>query len=1139
MNRIPVVTTYILALLVLAAMTGLVGCSKGDGGNNPAMPDITANSAPPPSPSGDGVTLGYFQFVFDNNVVTVEEASPVRGAEFNVTPFATIIIDDFSFDEPSRNWYVTATLKNISPYTGYDVWAVFHSLGNKFVVNQDGFYWALPPIFPEPTRVPFIAYGKNQPDRVFPPMYQDTRTVVIHQPEGIPKLAPIGFWIDATIHPRQTPGIEDLAVNLSPDTGVYTLTGFVWDHQSPSADLTVYADTSNFNGNNHEPMYDDGQHGDGAAGDDIFGAFFSGDAPDGHYMLTVYAFDPDQHSGENDVGFWQGEQIPCDLPVAHIPFETIDKGDQSGIQNHEEIVINDWATWENVWGSHTGNSDPAPPIPPINFENHTVIGVWLGERPSNNHHVTIHDVVYDPCEDLVTVFYDFTPYTACGPLDVITYPFHIIILPKFDHPAYFVGQEVDCPAPPPDCQEQLPFEPILHGVHSGIHEPYELRITNWDQFMNLWNAHTSNMWPKPPAPEINFELNDLIAVGLGNRPTGGFEAEIFKICYLADQSIGVYYRERIPGPDCPVEQIVTQPFDWVVMPKHQLPIHFFKHEEVYNCGQTGCEEPLMFYPIDEGPHTGHSPGEFVFTNADNFHAFWQAHKPDTQPPQVNFQEQMVLAMLIGERPTTGYYVETVEVCLNGLNDPSGPRIDVTYVENVPGPNCPVEPVVTTPFQIIVIPKFEFPVVFHQVVSFYDCIEPCNAVPSYQVAEGNESCAEPGEYGFQVFGDWFEEIWYDVNCYTGGGNPPIIPEYPGPVQGGEMKPFIIQAEQKPTDGYYYTIDYVCLEGCTASVYYTLWEPGPNCEVNQVTTKPWVMGVAEFPPIDCEIQWNFIGSSALYECPGGCQSVPYMPLADGNESCAEPGQFGWQYFDGYEQFWKDVHCAGQGGEVPPLPPDPDPSPNSVIAHFGIQLPIKPSTGYYISVENVCIEGCDIYVDWTENIPAENCDVVWVETKPWATFAVSLPAVYCAWTWHFNKSEVVYDCNDPCFQFETVAGGPHYTGGEPGGFFFDNYAAFHEHWVQYHLGNPFPSINFNGGWGVYCIHDGTRPTTGFEVEVFEVCPSDDPFGVAVRWTEWIPGETCPVEQVQTQPWTMVTFPLVDMPYFDQGFEEVYQCD
>jgi len=1276
MNRVPVLVTFIISLTMLAAMTGLVGCSHGDGGTSPVItPELTAEASLPESPAGEGVTLGYFQFVWDDDgMVTVETTEPPRGADINVTNYASLIIEDFFFNEEHRNWYITATLRNMSPYTGYDVWAVFHSLGNKFVLNQDGYLWALPPIFPEPTRCAFIAYGKGNPDRVFPPMTQDTRTIVIHQPEGIPKLAPIGFWIDATLHPRSTPGVEDLEVELIDDTN-YHLTGFVWDHQSPSEDLTVWADCTNFNGVSYVQLYDDGEHGDGMPGDKTWGCDFSGDPEDGPYTITVYAFDPGGNQGENDARFWHGDDEPCDLPIEHWPYETIIKGEHCGIDYEKFAVINDWPTWETIWQEHTSDMLPPPPPPPINFDMHTVIGVWIGERPSNNHAATIHDVAFDPCEDLVTVQYTYTPYQACGPLDVMTAPFHLVVTPKYEFDTYFAGEEVDCPGPPPECIEEIEWDTLQHGNHSSIKEPYELRIPGPDHFDALWEAHTANQYPPPPKPDVIWDLFDVIAVGIGERPTSGFECNIWRVCLLEDQSIGVFYEERIPGPDCEVEQVFTQPFHWALIPKIDLPVHFFKNEEVYNCGPSDCQEPVMFWPLDQGPHTGHPMGNFVFRTPEELNQFWSVHKPDQPVPPVDWEHMMVAGMLIGERPSTGFHVDTYEVCLNGFDDPGNVHMDIRATEFIPGDNCEVLWVITNPFQLIIIPRFEGPVFFEIGEEVYDCpsgdcmpvdfwpladgIEsceppehfpmfnndilvdvwhgiqcyhpdmppppevnwdmevpfviqtggmptsgyfvtideacinfeeqyveinwtlnipgpgcpvmqvethpwiigaipwhpgiqefewnfignesvydcpPCEPVPWYELADGGWSCAEPGEYGFPGFNDAFEELWHKLHC----DEPAQLPEIPDPINPAwEMKPFVIQMHMVPTSGFYIEINSVCLEECNAWVDYTIMIPADDCETFPDEFKPWVFGVAEFPPIDCEINWNFAAHEEVYHC-NDCNPTPFHPIAEGDESCAEPGQYGYQYLDDYEFFWKKVNCVEPGDPAPPLPAEPPPSGDNVMYHIGIQLPERPSTGYYITVDEVCFEGCDVYIEWTENIPGDNCDVEPVETRPWYIAAVELPPVYCYWTWHFTKSEEVYSCpDDPCYDFETVAGN-NVTGPEAsGGWYFDSQVEFYQYWAMYHPGEPMPEIDWYGGWGAYAIHLGERPTTGFEVEVFEVCFSDDPFGVAVRWVEWIPGPTCNVEQIETFPWTVVTFPLVDLPYFDEGFEEVYQCD
>ena len=1002
MNRLSKITAFLAALILLAAMTGLVGCQHSGNAVAPSQ-NQTASSIPPPSPDGQGVVMGYFQFVFNpDGTVKVEDATPIRGAQVDVTKWASVIIENFFFNEGERNWYVTASVKNISSFTGYDVLTVFHSLGEKFVINQDGFLWANPPIFPQPTRCAFLAYGKAQKDRMYPPMFEDSRTIVIHQPEGVPKLAPLGFWVEAFAKPRPFPGVEDLKVDAVDKTDFH-LTGNIWDHQSPSGDLTVWADCTSFNGQSNVPMYDDGQHGDGAAGDNIFGCDFSGAPADGVYTITVYAVDPQKNKGENDVMFPFGSSAPCDKPYEHFQFGTIAQGELSGIHDKTEMVINDPDTWTKIWAAHTSNLSPAPPLPPVDFNKNTIVGVWLGERPSNNHMVNITDIYYDPCENLLSILYDYSPNIACGPLDVLDYPYDIVVMPKSTWPFYFVGTEVKCPPPPPDCVEPIKFADVVHGILSGIHDPYEKVITNTGDFAALWKQHTSNMYPPPPAPTIDFTANNVIAVALGDRPTGGFECNIQKICNLSDSTIGVFYAERIPGPDCIENHIIYQPFHWVTIPKSDAPVQFFKHPEVYDCGSSDCNQPQVFFPIDQGPKSAHKAGEFVIKDQDSWNAFWKEHEGlnDNPPPAVDFTQQMVLAMMLGDRPTTNYSVETKDVRLNPSDDGTI-HMDVNYFEHTPGKNCAVGNIVTDPYQIIVAPLFDGTVIFHKTVDVIDCPPPVDCVdrPYYQLAADVQSCQDSGQFFFPTQ-DGAMSFWNAVYCNL---NVPPLPGYPSPIQGGTMIGIGIQIDQQATTGFYLTIDGFCMRGTEAHVKYSIHIPGSTCQVDPVTTKPWVFGVVEVPNLDSQITWVFEPNKVVYDCGDPCNPMPFYNLANGDQSCAPVGEFGWLDDTGYKEFWGNVWC---NGELPPLPTDPSPVQGGILYHFGIQIEPQQTTGYYITIDKVCVQDCDVFIDYTENIPGDNCNVGQTVTQPWMVGAAELPPVYCAWNWHFIRHDQVYQC------------------------------------------------------------------------------------------------------------------------------------
>lgn len=1092
------------------------------------------------SPSGNSVALGYFQFVFDNDTVTVKQAEPVRGADVNVTNYASIVLQDIHFNEAERNWYITAQLKNISPFTGYDVWIVFHSMGNKFVTNQDGFMWALPPIFPQPTRLPFIAYGKDQPGRVFPPLFADTRTIIIHQPEGVPKLAPIGFWVDATMQQRHTPGVENLHI-AEPNPGEFNLTAYVWDHQSPSSDLVVIADMGGIGGGNAVPMFDDGQHGDGEAGDDYFGAGFGGaDLHDG--PITIYAFDPQGNQGENDIWF---SPNPCNEEPYNIPFETIEKGENSGIFDQENHVIFNPNMWVEIWTQHKSIFDPPPPPPVINFEDNIVIGIWGGERTTNGHHVTITHIQFDPCDHSLVVFYKYTPHNAgCGPLDVITHPFHIVEIPKpAEFHVYFEGEEVPCDEQPPDCVENVQFDTYIQGTHSGIHDSYEFLIHGPDAFEQLWTQHTKDMNPPPPPPPINFEQFDLVAVGIGDRPNSGFGVQINKICYLGNQKLGVFYTEMIPGKNCDTLPVITQPHHWVLIPKMNLVPMWFPKEEVYNCPPGGCE-PVEWMHKGDGMKSCVEGGNYIIHNGDQLNDYWHqiyCDNPDTPPPPPFFPpEETIFLIQTQGFPTGGFWVSVDEVCI----DHEQKYVEVNWTLHIPGENCVVPQIPTRPWIMAAAPlpaeaQYEWNFVGHEEV--YPCPGDCNPVDWDVKADGPKSCEPPGM--FPIPGpDALFDVWNGIHC-----NNPDAP--PPPEIGWQFEaPFLIQLHGYPTTGYYITIDDACIDFSAkrVEVNWTLNIPGVNCEVLQVETHPWLLGtvfVANGVDQIDGFDWDFIGNEHVYECPpGDCMPMPFLNPANGDWSCGEKGAWGYQGFgELFLDKWYQVNCyePGSGDPPPPVPDHPEPQ-NGEWKPFIIQAHEQLTGGYWISIDEVCLEGCNVRVDYTLHIPGPDCPTADVLTRPWALGYVDLPPIECDVTYEFVGHEEVYNCPGDCYDFETLAGGQHGGTEQFGTWLITNEDQLHQYWTTYHPNQEIPAINFDGGWGAYAIHLGERHTSGYEVEINSFCIEGDfTEFVQVDWTEWIPGPTCPVEQVMTYPWTFATMELVDLPYDDFGHEEVYKCD
>lgn len=104
--------------------------------------------------------------------------------------------------------------------------------------------------------------------------------------------------------------------------------------------------------------------------------------------------------------------------------------------------------------------------------------------------------------------------------------------------------------------------------------------------------------------------------------------------------------------------------------------------------------------IDQGAYGGElvKGTRRVIRDQDAFATFWNSlhGETNTSVPDVDFSEQMVLAVVLGQRPTGGYAAEISSITWN--TNPTVLRAFVTEIQ--PGPQCTVSQAVTVPYHIV-------------------------------------------------------------------------------------------------------------------------------------------------------------------------------------------------------------------------------------------------------------------------------------------------------------------------------------------------------------------------------------------------------------------------------------------------------
>jgi protease stability complex PrcB-like protein len=107
--------------------------------------------------------------------------------------------------------------------------------------------------------------------------------------------------------------------------------------------------------------------------------------------------------------------------------------------------------------------------------------------------------------------------------------------------------------------DRVSFKTIAKGLRSGIREPSQIAICSQSEWQKLWRQHTSTSTVPAPLPVVDFDKEIVVAVFLGEKPSGGYGVEISS-AEVVGSSLTVFVKETSPKPGAIVTQAINQPF---------------------------------------------------------------------------------------------------------------------------------------------------------------------------------------------------------------------------------------------------------------------------------------------------------------------------------------------------------------------------------------------------------------------------------------------------------------------------------------------------------------------------------------------------------------------------------------------------
>jgi len=111
-------------------------------------------------------------------------------------------------------------------------------------------------------------------------------------------------------------------------------------------------------------------------------------------------------------------------PAAGAP-RTIEKADQSNIDDAKRVLVRTDAEWTKLWQQHS----PDRPRPAIDFSKEMVVGVFMGSRPSAGFSTAIVSTTVANGA-LIVRYTETMPSSGSVSAQVLTFPYHLVAIPK-------------------------------------------------------------------------------------------------------------------------------------------------------------------------------------------------------------------------------------------------------------------------------------------------------------------------------------------------------------------------------------------------------------------------------------------------------------------------------------------------------------------------------------------------------------------------------------------------------------------------------------------------------------------------------------------------------------------------------------
>lgn len=136
-------------------------------------------------------------------------------------------------------------------------------------------------------------------------------------------------------------------------------------------------------------------------------------------------------SSSSPVGVPPGASL---VPSSRV--DTLADETDSGLEERRRLVVRSDSAWADLWQRIYETREPRPEVPDVDFDEHVVIAVAMGERRTGGFTIGIERVYRDDGE-LHVVVRETSPGSECGVTLALTQPVLAVRVPAVPGPVSF------------------------------------------------------------------------------------------------------------------------------------------------------------------------------------------------------------------------------------------------------------------------------------------------------------------------------------------------------------------------------------------------------------------------------------------------------------------------------------------------------------------------------------------------------------------------------------------------------------------------------------------------------------------------------------------------------------------------------